>query len=67
MRFGLLGYTSYTLVSFLLTELPLTFDASLIWAPKGFVVLALVAALGAYGFRTALAGKPALGGEWLET
>jgi serine/threonine-protein kinase len=67
MRFGLLGYGSYTLVTFLLTELPLTFDASLYWAPKGFAVLALVTALGAYGFRTALAGKPALGGEWLET
>jgi serine/threonine-protein kinase len=66
-RFGLLGYASYTLVTFLLTELPLTFDTSLFWAPRGFAVLAVVAAVGAYGFKTALAGKPAFGGDWLET
>jgi serine/threonine-protein kinase len=66
-RLGLLGFGSYYLVGFLLTELPLTFDASLWWAPRGFVALAVVAAIGAYGFRTALAGKPAFGGDWLET
>jgi serine/threonine-protein kinase len=65
-RLGLLGFGSYYLVGFLLTELPLTFDASLWWAPRGFVALAVVAAIGAYGFRTALAGKPAFG-DWLET
>jgi hypothetical protein len=30
-------------------------------------VLAVVVAIGAYGFRTALGGKPAFGGDWLET
>jgi len=54
-------------VAFLLTELPLTVDASLWWAPRSFVALAVVAAIGVYGFRTALAGKPAFGGDWLET
>jgi len=66
-RLGLLGFGSYYLTTFLLTELPLTFDASLWWAPRGFVALAVVAAIGVYGFRTALASKPAFGGDWLET
>jgi len=66
-RLGVLGYASYTLVTFLLSELPLTFDTSLWWAPRGFAVLAIVIAIGAYGFRTALAGRPAFGGDWLET
>jgi hypothetical protein len=65
-RFGLLGFASYTLVAFLVTELPLTFDVSLWWAPRGFLAVAVVAAIGAYGFRTALAGRPAFGGDWLE-
>jgi hypothetical protein len=67
-RFGLLGYGSMTFVVFVLTEAaPLTLDASVWWAPRGYVVLAAVVALGVYGFRTSLAGKPALGGQWLET
>jgi serine/threonine-protein kinase len=66
VRFGLLGYSSSTLVGFLLTELPLTFDVSVWWAPRGFVALAAVVALGVYAFRTSLAGKPAFGGDWLE-
>jgi serine/threonine protein kinase len=66
-RSGVLGYSSMIFVSFVLTEIPLTFDASLWWAPRGWAVLAALVALAVYGFRTSLAGKPALGGEWLET
>jgi hypothetical protein len=51
----------------LVTELPLTFDASVWWAPRGYVALTAVVALGVYGFRTSLAGKSAFGGDWLKT
>jgi hypothetical protein len=66
-RFGLLGYASYFFVAFVLTELPLSFDASQWWASRGFAALLVVVAVGIFGFRTALAGKPAFGGDWLET
>jgi hypothetical protein len=66
-RFGLLGFVSMTLVSFVVSEFPLTFDPTLWWAPRGFVGLGAVVVLGAYGFWTSLAGKSALGGDWLET
>jgi serine/threonine-protein kinase len=65
-RFGLLGLATEYFVGFLLLEVPLTFDASLWWAPRGWVVLTVLTALAVYGFRTSLAGKPAFGRDWLE-
>jgi serine/threonine-protein kinase len=65
-RLGLLGFVTAFFVAFVTTEVPLTFDGSLWWAPRGWAALAVVAALGVYGFRTALAGKTALGRDWLE-
>jgi serine/threonine protein kinase len=66
-RYGLLGLSTMFFVFFVTTEVAFTFDASLWWAPRGWAVLAALAALGLYAFRTALAGKPAFGGDWLET
>jgi hypothetical protein len=66
-RCGLLGLATMFFVTYVATEIPLTFDASLWWAPRCWAVLAVFVALGVYGFRSSLAGKPAFGGDWLET
>ncbi|HET7292829.1 MAG TPA: serine/threonine-protein kinase [Vicinamibacteria bacterium] len=67
MARGLLGYSSMLFVMFMTVPVHLTFDASVWWAPRGWVVLAALVTLGVYGFHTALAGKPAFGRDWLET
>jgi len=66
-RGGLLGFATMLLVTFVGAGVPLTFDASLWWAPRGWVILGVLTALGIYGFRTSLGGKPLFGRDWLET
>jgi hypothetical protein len=66
-RCGLLGFTTMHFVGFVAALVPFTRDVSLWWAPRGWAILAVLVALAVYGFRTALAGKPAFGGDWLET
>jgi Protein kinase domain len=65
-RGGFLGFVTMLYAVYVLEGVPLTFDASLWWAPRGWAVLAALAAVAVYGFRTSLAGKPALGRDWLE-
>jgi serine/threonine-protein kinase len=66
-RTGLLGYACMSFVAFVMVQIPLTFDASVLWAPRGWVVLAVILAIGIHGFYSSLAGKPIFGRDWLET
>jgi hypothetical protein len=58
---GLLGLATALFVAFSLLEVPLTLDLGAWYATRSFPALLVILALAVYGFRTALAGKPALG------
>ncbi|MFI5007494.1 MAG: serine/threonine-protein kinase [Solirubrobacterales bacterium] len=64
-RGGLLGFSTTNFVLFAASGAPLVFDGSLWWAPRGWAILAVLATLGVWAFRTSLGGKPAFG-DWLE-
>jgi hypothetical protein len=53
-------------VMFSLLEFPLTLDVSAWYAARALPVVAVVAGLALYGFRTSLAGKPLFGRSLLE-
>jgi len=57
VRFGLLANLSFWLTFFLLTGVPMTTDMDLWFAGGTVFAVGLVATLGFYGFRTALAGQ----------
>ncbi len=61
VRFGLLASTSYFFVFLLLNQSPITTDFTLWYADRTVFALALVVALGFYGLRTSLAGRPLFG------
>jgi serine/threonine-protein kinase len=61
-RFGLLTLVVTFMGKSLLTAFPLTFDTTAWYAGNTLIALAFIAALAVYGFRTSLAGRPALGG-----
>jgi len=61
VRLGLLTMLVAWLVSVLLTLLPIAVDSSVPYAPSSRLVVATVIALAAYGWHTALAGRPMLG------
>ena len=61
VRFGLLTMLVAWLVSVLLTLLPIAVDSSVPYASSSRLVVATVIALAAYGWHTALAGRPMLG------
>ena len=56
VRFGLLAYASALFCYFTLLSAPITASASAWFAETGLFALALVAGLGLFGWRTALAG-----------
>ncbi len=62
VRFGLLTILVASFVSVLLTLLPIAIDSSVPYASSSRLVVATVIALAAYGWHTALAGRPLLGG-----
>ncbi len=61
VRFGLLTMMVASFVSVLLTLVPITLDASVPYASSSRLIVATVIALAAYGWHTALAGRPMLG------
>jgi hypothetical protein len=61
VRFGLLTMMVASFVSVLLTLVPITLDSSVPYASSSRLVAATVIALAAYGWHTALAGRPMLG------
>jgi hypothetical protein len=62
-RFGLLTLVVVHIGKNLLTTFPLTFDTTAWYAFNTLIVLAGIAAVTVYAFRTSLAGRPALGGS----
>jgi serine/threonine-protein kinase len=66
MRFGLLSFAVMLLVDFRLWDLPITLDFSAWYATGSIVAILTLVALAAYGFHTALAGRPLLRDELLD-
>ena len=60
LRLGLVAFVTMNYVRPLLDRVPLTFDLDLWYAGQSWLVLALVAALALYGYRTAVAGRSML-------
>ena len=61
VRFGLLTMLVASCVSGLLTVLPIAVESSLPYATSSRLIVATVIALAAYGWHTALGGRPMLG------
>jgi len=61
VRFGVLTMVVASFVSLLLTLVPITLDSSVPYASSSRLVAATVIALAAYGWHTALAGRPMFG------
>ena len=61
VRFGLLTIVVASFVSLLLTLLPIALDSSVPYASSSRLLVATVIALAAYGWHTALGGRPILG------
>ena len=66
VRFGLLTMLVASFVSVLLTLMPITIDSSVPYASSSRLIVATVIALAAYGWHTALAGRPMLGAMLLK-
>jgi hypothetical protein len=62
VRFGLLTILVAQFVSVLLTLLPIAIDSSVPYASSSRLIVLTVIALAAYGWHTALAGRPMFGG-----
>jgi len=65
VRFGLLMMLVASFVSVLLTLLPIAIDSSVPYASSSRLIVATVIALAAFGWHTALAGRPMLGAVFL--
>jgi serine/threonine-protein kinase len=65
VRFGLLTMLVAWLVSVLLTLLPIAVDSSVPYASSSRLIVATVIVLAAFGWHTALAGRPMLGALFL--
>jgi len=61
VRFGLLTMLVASFVSMLLALLPIAIDSSVPYASSSRLIVAAVIALAAYGWHTALAGRPMFG------
>jgi hypothetical protein len=61
VRFGLLTMLVASFGSLLLTLMPITIDSALPYASSSRLIVATVIALAAYGWHTALAGRPMFG------
>ena len=61
VRFGLLTMLVASFVSLLLTLIPIALDSAVPYAQSSWLIVATVIALAAYGWHTALAGRPMLG------
>jgi hypothetical protein len=65
LRFGLLAFVVGIYFAHFL-DFPLTTDSSAWYAGTSLFLLLVLAALAVYGFRIALAGKPAFSGARLD-
>jgi hypothetical protein len=65
VRFGLLSMLVASFVSLLVTLMPIGIDSSVPYASSSWMVLATIIALAAYGWHTALGGRPLLDAGWL--
>ncbi len=65
VRFGLLTMLVASFVSVLLAVLPIAIDSSAPYASSSRLIVATVIALAAYGWHTALAGRPMFGAVFL--
>jgi hypothetical protein len=61
VRFGLLTILVASFVSVLLTILPIAIDSSAPYSSSSRMIVATVIAMAAYGWHTALAGRPLFG------
>jgi hypothetical protein len=66
VRFGVLTMLVAAFVSPLLTLLPIAVDSSTPYASSSRLIVATVIALAAYGWHTALAGRPMFGAVFLK-
>jgi len=66
VRFGLLATAFYAFAGFLLSNFPLTLDASAWYSGYGFAALLIFAAVVLYAFRNSLGGRPLLGAPPLD-
>jgi hypothetical protein len=66
VRFGLLTMLVAAFVSLLLTLMPIAVDSSVPYAVSSRLIVATVIALAAYGWHTALAGRPMFGAFFLK-
>jgi len=65
-RFGMLALIVSLTVAGVLEQIPLTFNASSMFAPSSYVLLAVIVGVAVYGCRASLAGQPLLGGKFLD-
>lgn len=61
VRVGLLAIYAEAVVALLLQTQPITIDMSAWYAGRSLIALAMLGAIGVYGFHTALAGRPLFG------
>jgi protein kinase-like protein/zinc ribbon protein len=66
VRFGLLTMLVASFVSLLLTLMPIAVDSSVPYAVSSRLIVVTVIALAAYGWHTALAGRPMFGAFFLK-
>ncbi len=66
VRLGLLAMIVALFVEQLARVLPLTLDVSAWYSYTSPAFVGIILTIGGWGFRTALAGQPAFGGEWLK-
>jgi hypothetical protein len=66
VRFGLLTMLVASVVSALMTVLPIAIDSSVPYASSSRLIVATVIGLAAYGWHTAMAGRPMLGATFLK-
>jgi hypothetical protein len=66
VRFGLLTLLIASFVSLLLTLLPIVITSSAPYASSSRLMVAMIVALAAYGWHTALAGRPMFGAALLQ-
>ena len=66
VRFGLLATIVSVFVDFSTTLAPITFDPSVPYVASSYLIVGTVLALAAYGFHTALAGRPVFGAGFLK-
>jgi serine/threonine-protein kinase len=62
IRFGIVAQATVFFVTTLASNFPVTRYLSAWYAPQGFLAVAIVLGLAIYGYRTTLAGRPALAG-----